>query len=444
MASVAPHYVRAYSNLLVSNRRRLNGRFTSVRRRPESTPEILGDLASPVFPPEALPTLANMEATGRSVTLDPDLMMRAAMEQTRLEDFGEPTFRPRLDLLCHSLNTEASLSGVGMISQFGAITALLKARLRLEALITLHPEIRHIEITRPIVLCGLPRTGSTHLHGLLAADPGLRSLPHWESIEPFEGPDEAGTIQPRRLRVEQSLTFQNAALPYLKRMHDVGTDHPQEDIQLLAIDFSSMMFEAAAPMPTWRDAYLARDQRPSYAYLKLILQALTWLRGGQRWVLKAPQHAEQLSTLLDTFPDATFVVTHREPVAVTASWATTFAYFARMWQASPDPTAIGRYWADRVEHMMRRCVNDRDDLPAGRTMDLGLDEYRGDEMAWVSRIYGLAEQPMTRRGRKAMRTYLAEHRPGQFGTVAYDLAPLGLDGEERRAALRFYADRFGV
>ena len=127
-----------------------------------------------------------------------------------------------------------------------------------------------------------------------------------------------------------ALSFLDVAMPEFKRMHEMTVDHVHEEIQLLAIDFSSMLFETIAPMPSWRDDYLARDQRPSYAYLKKILQALQWLRGGTRWVLKSPQHLEQFPALRDTFPDATFVVTHRDPVSVTASMLTMLAYSLRL------------------------------------------------------------------------------------------------------------------
>ena len=118
-------------------------------------------------------------------------------------------------------------------------------------------------------------------------------------------------------------------------------EHTHEEIQLLAIDFSTMLFETTAPMPTWRDAYLSRDQRPTYAYLRKVLKVLQWLRGGTRWVLKTPQHLEQFPALVDTFPDATFVVTHRDPVSVTASMVTMIAYTARLTRDRVDVEGMG-------------------------------------------------------------------------------------------------------
>ena len=165
-----------------------------------------------------------------------------------------------------------------------------------------------------------------------------------------------------------ALSFLNTALPYFNRMHEMTVEHTHEEIQLLAIDFSTMLFETTAPMPTWRDAYLARDQRPTYAYLRKVLKVLQWLRGGTRWVLKSPQHLEQFPALVDTFPDATFVVTHRDPVSVTASMVTMIAYTARLTRDRVDVEGMGAYWADRLERMLRRCA-DRARRPAGRPDD---------------------------------------------------------------------------
>jgi len=210
------------------------------------------------------------------------------------------------------------------------------------------------------------------------------------------------------------------------------------------VDFSSMLFETIAPIPTWRDHYLARDQRPSYAYLKKILQALQWLRGGSRWVLKSPQHLEQFPALLDTFPDAVFVVTHRDPVSVTASMVTMLGYSARLGHDRVDAPWIGEYWADRLERMLRACVRDRDRLPPDRTIDVRFDQFMEDDLGMVGRIYDLAGQPMTDRSESAMRAFMTDHPRGRHGGVLYDLAEFGIDRVRLRRTMAFYADRFGV
>lgn len=410
-------------------------------------PVVIEDLAEPRFTDEVGAVLGFMAEAGAALELAPGPLMAAAMEQTGLEDFGSDDFVERLDVLCTALRTEAALSPAGLMAQHSLLTGLLRNRLLIEDRIRRHPGILDLEIRRPIIICGLPRTGTTHLHNLMSADPSLRSLPYWESLEPVLADSEypaAGEADPRRARTEQALWLVDAAMPYFKRMHEMTVDHVHEEIQLLAIDFSTMLFETIAPMPTWRDYYLSHDQRSSYAYLLRILKVLQWERGGERWVLKSPQHLEQFPALYETFPDATFVVTHRDPVSVTASMATMLAYSARLSQQRVDVPGVARYWADRLERMLRTCVEQRDVLPPERSIDVRFDEFMADDMAMVDRIYGLAGQRMTGEARAAMEAFMAGHPRGRHGAVRYDMGQLGLDRDERRAALAFYSTRFGL
>lgn len=144
------------------------------------------------------------------------------------------------------------------------------------------------------------------------------------------------------------------------------------------------------------------------------------------------------------FGDATFVVTHRDPVAVTASMATMVAYSARMNLAHPDPLVIGPYWADRVESLLRACVHDREALPAEQTVDVRFDDFMADDLAMVRRIYDLADQPWDDSVAATLQAYLDEHPRGRHGGVVYDLGAVGLDRAEREQALAFYRDRFDV
>jgi hypothetical protein len=197
-------------------------------------------------------------------------------------------------------------------------------------------------------------------------------------------------------------------------------------------------------MPTWRDYYRGTDQTPAYDYLKRVLKVLQWQRGGTRWVLKSPQHLEQFGPLATVFPDATFVVTHRDPVSVTASLTTMMTYLARLNLEPVDPVAIARYWSDRLETMLRACVDDRELLPADRSIDVRFAEFMADDVAMVERIYSVADQPMTAGARAAMDAFMADHPRGRHGGIRYDLSQFGIDADERRKALQFYVDRFGI
>jgi len=407
----------------------------------------IDDLASPRFPADVEAIRTAMTAMGADLHLEPDELLEAAAEQTGLDDFGDPRFREPLAVLCGALRTEAGLSPAGVTTTWSQLVTLLKNRLLVEDVLKRHPEIHALRIERPIVIAGLPRTGTTHLHNLMSADPALRSLPYWESLEPVLADDERqrrDEPDPRVARTEQALGVLNAALPLFRRMHEMTTHHVHEEIQLLAIDFSTMLFETMAVMPTWRDWYKSTDQSPTYRYLETVLKVLQWQRGGVRWVLKSPQHLEQFRPLMATFPDATFVVTHRDPVSITASLATMISYSARLSHERVDPRKIGRYWADRVEDMLHACVDERDVLPADQSLDVRFDEFMADDVAMVERIYRVAGQAMTPEARAAMDSFMADHPRGRHGGLIYDLADFGLDREERRRALRFYVERFAV
>jgi hypothetical protein len=418
---------------------------TSLPERPP--PVVLDDLASPRFDPATTALLAAMADMAPACPLDPGVLCRLAEDQTGLSDFGDRGALERLDIYCTSLRDEAGLSPAGVVSLHSQLLQLLKNRLLIADLLRRHPEIRDIEIRRPIVVCGLPRTGTTHLHNLLGADPALRSLPYWESLEPVLPDSEhpaPGEPDPRRARTEMALDVLNTALPYFKRMHEMTVDHVHEEIQLLAIDFSTMLFETLAPVPSWAAHYDARDQTPSYEYLRTVLQVLQFLRGGERWVLKSPQHLGQFEPLRRVFPDATFVVTHREPVSVTVSLATMICYSSRMVLETVDPPALGRYWSARVEDLFRACVRDRGLLPADRSLDVHLDDLVADDVGTVARVYDAADQPFTDEARAAIAAFGEAHPRGRHGTVVYDAAAVGIDPVERSKALAFYAERFGL
>jgi len=421
----------------------------------------IDDLAEPGWTDDARPYVDGLSAYGDQLGLDaltPDRVRGAAADQTGLSAWGDDSgFAERLELLCRALRDEAGLSALGLAMTYESLVQTLRERLLVEDLIARHPEIERVPIERPIVICGLPRTGTTHLHNLLAADPALRHLPYWESLEPVlplaeqaalaeAGGRTGSDSDPRRDRTQLAVDLVDTCMPLFKRMHEMTVDHAHEEIQLLALDAGGMFFETTAPMPSWRDHYTSTDQTPTYRYLRRVLQALTWLRpeAGERWVLKSPQHLEQLGPLATVFPDATFVVTHRDPVAVTASTCTMLAYTARLRQARPDPCAIGAYWTARVEQLLLGGMRDRDLLPADRTVDVVLDDFVADEDATVRRIYAVADQPLDDRSLAAMRAFTAAHPRGRHGTIAYDLATLGIDAPARRTALAEYSERYGL
>ena len=210
-------------------------------------------------------------------------------------------------------------------------------------------------------------------------------------------------------------------MPHFPKMHEMTFDHAHEEIDLLAIDFSTMYFEAPpGPLWHWVDDYRERDQTPHYRYLRRVLQVLTFLRGGRRWVLKSPQHLEQLRALEAVFPDATLVLTHRDPVPVIASYATMICYTARLQQEKPDPAAYGRYVVERMGDLLDACLRDRGLCAESQSIDILFHEFVADQDAAVER---------STKGRPAalgriaagIADYARTHPAGRHGRIAYDL-----------------------
>jgi len=404
------------------------------------------DLADPVLTPAQR---AAMEAAGRmQVALTEDAVLREAMQRTGLADFGLDDFHERLRVQLQSLDEDPFLGPVGRVGAFADCVRFAANRLRLEDLLRRHPEILDVPIERPIIIVGLPRSGTTHLLNLMSADRRLRSLPYWESLEPVpargDGPGRDG-LDPRFLRCREAYLRSCALLPYLRNMHDMPPEHIHEEIELQALDFSNYVWEWIAYVPRWRDYYLSHDQTPHYRYLKKVLQALQWLRGPDRWVLKSPQHLEQLGPLLAAFPDATLAFTHRDPVSVIASTITMCAYGSRLRCERVDLAMIADYWIDRIERLLRACVRGRDRVPASQSMDVLFHEFMADDVAMVERIYHRASLEMTPQARRVLEGFMAGNPRGKFGRIVYDLqADFGIDPAQLRERFRFYCDRFPV
>ena len=320
---------------------------------------------------------------------------------------------------------------------------LLKNRLLLVDLLGRHPEIPEIELVPPVVIAGLPRTGTTHLHNLLAAGPTFRSLPYWESVEPFPLPAEAGVDpEPRIARTDQAVWFMNAAMPHFPLMHEMTTDHVHEEIQLLANDFSTMFFETIAEVPAWRDHYLAHDQTPHYAHLRLQLKALQHLRGGRRWLLKSPQHLEQLPVLARSSPGD-----RRGHPPRPGRGDGLDGDDGRLHRADAPVAGAGR--GDRPllvrpdRHDARRAgARPRRARPGDARSTSGSTSSWPTTWRWPS---GSTSWPASRSRpptRAAMAEYLAGHQRGRLGRIDYRRADLGLDADELRARFAPYTERF--
>jgi hypothetical protein len=410
-----------------------------------ATPDLveLDDLAEPRFSPEAQQIRDMMAALAADCPLDADALHARAIADTGLDDFGPDDYRERLDVYLAALHDIDDMHGPGVVNFFGQLSQWLKNRLLLTDLLKRHPEIRDIELLPPVVIAGLPRTGTTHLHNLLAAAPTFRTLPYWESFEPFPLPAEVGVEpDPRAARMDVAVQVMNTVMPHFALMHEMTTEHVHEEIQLLANDFSTMFMETLAHVPRWTDYYLAHDQTSTYEYLATQLKALQFLRGGRRWLLKSPQHLEQLPVLDQVFPGIAVVCTHRDPVPVAISMVAMITYSARMHRSVVPVEAIAAAWIDRLELMLGALVRDRNVIGPDRSIDVRFDDFMADELGVAEQVYGLVGEPVTDDARAALTEYLAGHQRGRLGKVVTSCEMFGLDEDDLRARFAPYVSRF--
>lgn len=405
----------------------------------------------------AQPQLSELQkaalAYGEKLNIDwsPQSILDEARNKTGLIDFGPMDFVDRLGLLCNEWGNDHALTGIGQLSLRNKLLQFAVNRLLIQDTLNRHPEIRDIPIEKPVIVAGLPRSGTTHLLNLLAADSRLRALPLWESYEPVPTPGEAPVdgMDPRYKRCADQWAMMQQMTPYLAAMHPMNPDHIHEELELMGPDFASYNFEWLAHSPKWRDDYYAHDQTPHYDYMKTVLKVLLWQQRKTnrptRWVLKCPQHLEQLPVLQKTFPDATLIVTHRDPVAVIQSTVTMLAYGQRINRKQVLMRELVDYWSDRIEHLLRACVRDRGLWSADTSIDVPFHQFMADETSTLQGIYTTAGLPLNEQARAEHAAFMGDHPRGKHGRMVYDLkGDFGVDPDQLRERFAFYFDAFPV
>ncbi|KQY54317.1 MULTISPECIES: sulfotransferase family protein [unclassified Nocardioides] len=407
----------------------------------------IDDLTEPVLTDVQRMALADAEQ--HPVDLTVEAVLARSRQATGLDDFGADDFRERMRVWLDEVRTDPNRTALARRVMFGLCVKHASNRLRIEALLARHPEIHDQQIVAPVFVTGLPRSGTTHLVNLLAADTRFRSLPLWEADQPVpdrgESPGRDG-LDPRFARCDEAWDRMRSGNPYLAAWHTMAPDSIHEDIELWANDFAGYNPEwIFQMMPKWQAHYLDHDQTPHYEYLRTVLKILQWYRPGERWLLKCPQHLENLGPLTKVFPDATLVMTQRDPVGVVQSAATLRAYGARTMYHRFDVNEILDYWAALVERLLRSAARDRHLLPEGAILDVPFHEYMADTMGTVEQVYAHAGLELTEQARSEITAYVDAHPRDKHGSMTYDLrADFGVTPETLRQRYLFHLERHPV
>jgi hypothetical protein len=386
---------------------------------------------------------ASLAHLGVQPRLTADSLLAAASKRTGLHDFGPDDFREGLQVLVDSLEWEARLTTIGRVAARKRLIGLLETRLQLVEQRRRDPGVQDQQILRPLFVLGLPRTGTTVLYGMLAANPAMRSPASWEVARPF--PPPGTTEDPKRVAaMDKDLAGFRRIAPGLEAIHPLGSRLPQECLALQAPQFASYEFVTTFPVPGYWAWLREQDLTPAYAFEKQFLQHLQSGHAGERWILKTPAHLMWLDTLLHVFPDALLVHTHRNPTAVLASVSSLMHGFRSAMSNDVDKYDVGREQLEAWTWGLHRTMAVRDRLTPDRVVDVQYDDTVGDPVGTVRRVYehfGLERTPAVDEG---VRAYLAENPRDKHGAHRYTLEEFGLDRDEVDAAFAAYRERFGV
>lgn len=371
----------------------------------------------------------------------PDELLDTARERTGLADFGDDAFREGLDVLVTALRTEARLNAVGEVVIPELILKHLVQRLRIEDWYAQHPETADEPIVAPLIGLGLPRTGSTALSALLGEDPEARSLRRWEAGEPCPPPATVEGPDPRIAEQEALQAMQDELSPRMSALVPSTPTGPHECQDLMALDFKSHYFQAFAHVPSYSDFLLHADLTSTYRYERRALQLLQWGTAPRPWRLKCPSHLLWLDHLDAVFPDARFVMTHRDPTEVMVSVTDVYAEVGQQFNEEVDLRYLAelnvRHWSAGMERFLRF----RDERGDDRFYDIDFRSMQRDPIGQVRGLYEWLGEPVTPPFEAGMRAWWEQHAEHREVNVHPDPAALGLDLDAIRGRFADYTAR---
>ncbi len=375
---------------------------------------------------------------------DTDWFLEQAAAQAGLDDFGDLPFRDGLDALLWALRNESGIAP-DRLTEVTAKLVLpgLVKRLRLAEDRNRYPEIAAQEVRAPIVITGLPRTGSTHLQALLATRPGTRSPLDWEMRLPSPPPTAATSrTDPRIAQVQAEIDGRPGAAA-LQAIHPYGAQRPEQCLGLIDWSFVNQTYLAYQRIPSYYEFYLGADQRLVYQHHRRFLQHLQAFAPGQ-WVLKWPKHVFGLDALLEVYPDARIIWTHRDPGKVLPSSVSFVGTLRSMNSPVFDPRRFGAEWTALEEMGLHRALAVRDRVGDDRFLDVHYNDLIADPVAEVTRIYRHFGIPADAETVTRVRDFQDENPQGKHGAHEYAPEQFGFDPERIRRRFAAYTERFGI
>lgn len=380
---------------------------------------------------------------GVGSSLDSKRLMRAAQQKTGLDDFGNDPLIEPLDKLLSSINAEAALHPFGQFITRQRLINVLANRLRVVALLKKHPEILEIQIEQPIIITGLQRTGTTRLHRLLSNHPNVRSLRSWEALNPvpFEGDHQ------NKKRIQFAKTAETA-LKYMSpaffAIHPVEHEAPEEDILLNDMSFISTVPEATMHVPAYAAWVETESHLFPYAYLKKLLQILSWQHPKERWVLKTPQYLEFLEEAHQVFPDAKYIHTYRDPLKVIPSFCSMVFQSRRIFSDKVDAQELSKHWLRKNSYMMNDALKFWKEQAAKNVLHVSYYDMMNDFHGEMKKIYSFVGLPYSQEIEDSLTQHNAINKQNKYGVHQYQVQDFGLSHQEIDDHFSLYRQTFSI
>jgi len=383
---------------------------------------------------------------GRFVSLDEGSLLAAARRRAPDGEFDDMRFLEPLRQLLRSLERDARLNFLGRVAARADIIRLLTNRLLLAHDRRTHPEIAAGEIRQPLFITGLPRSGTTFLHGLLAQDPAHRVPLTWETMYPSPPNGAIRADEEHIQKAARQLAWLHRLAPDFQKIHPVGATLPEECLIIMSHSFLSVQFSSMFFVPSYQTWLDQQELCPAYEIHRQFLQQLQYRHSGTRWVLKAPAHLAGLPALFAVYPDARVILTHRNPIEVVGSLASLHATLRGVFSDTVDAPRIGpevsAALAGEIERAMRaRAANV---APPERFLDVWYTDLMRDPIGAVRQIYAQFEFPLSSAAEARMRRYVVETPKDRHGRHEYTLERFGLSAETEHERYRTYCEHFGL
>ena len=373
------------------------------------------------------------------MTFSADELEDGARAATGLHDFGSPYYREGLERTVDALNNEAELSEIGNVIQHATISNALIQRLKIEDTYAQHPEIDDEVVGGPVFVIGLPRTGTTALSQLVAADPQFRSLRMWESQAPTPPPETATQdSDPRIAQAEEGLRMLDEMFPLMKTMHNSEATAATECQDLMGMSFRTFHFDGAVRVPSYLDWLMHCDMRETYTFHRRVLKLLQWHCPPTLWHLKTPVHMFALDALVEAYPNAKFLWSHRDPAKVMGSVCSLIRY-VRSWSSDrDDPKELGAEQLDSWAEAVRRAMDFRHRVGDSRFADVAFADLQDDPVGTLRAGYASLGLTFSEDSERAVEQWADEHKPGSRGAHDYELSDYGLTPEGVRERFADY------